>query len=131
MAQATVEEHPELQRGMGPGLLVLFIVGDILGTGVYALTGDVAAEVGGAARLAMVIAFSYLELVTKALVGFIVMCSGITSAATASRFFASNFFRGFEFDWGTSGTVVVLLFMVLVADPVGGDRVHDLESRSG
>ena len=31
---------------MGPKLLLLFIVGDILGTGVYALTGDVAAEVG-------------------------------------------------------------------------------------
>jgi hypothetical protein len=29
---------------MGPGLLLLFVVGDILGTGVYALTGDVAAE---------------------------------------------------------------------------------------
>jgi hypothetical protein len=30
------------------GLLLLFVVGDILGTGVYALTGKVAAEVGGA-----------------------------------------------------------------------------------
>ena len=36
---------------MGPGLLLLFIIGDILGTGVYALTGDVASEVGGAAWL--------------------------------------------------------------------------------
>src|SRR3954447_21367850 len=73
MAQATVEKQPELKRVMGPGLLLLFIIGDILGTGVYALTGDVAAEVGGAAWLpflvafmiAMVTAFSYLELVTK------------------------------------------------------------------
>jgi len=145
MAQATVEEQPELKRVMGPGLLLLFIIGDILGTGVYALTGDVAAEVGGAAWLpflvafmiAMVTAFSYLELVTKYpqaagaalyahkafgihfvtfLVAFIVMCSGITSAATASRFFASNFFKGFGFDWGTAGIVAVaLLFMVMVA----------------
>ena len=46
---ATVEDEPKLKRVMGPGLLLLFIVGDILGTGVYALTGDVAAEVGGAA----------------------------------------------------------------------------------
>jgi hypothetical protein len=45
----TVEDQPQLRRVMGPGLLLLFIVGDILGTGVYALTGDVAAEVGGAA----------------------------------------------------------------------------------
>ena len=42
--------HPtELNRVMGPKLLLLFIVGDILGTGVYALTGTVAGEVGGAA----------------------------------------------------------------------------------
>jgi basic amino acid/polyamine antiporter, APA family len=145
MAQATVEKQPELKRVMGPGLLLLFIIGDILGTGVYALTGDVAAEVGGAAWLpflvafliAMVTAFSYLELVTKYpqaagaalyahkafgvhfvtfLVAFVVMCSGITSASTASRFFASNFFKGFGFDWGTTGVVVVALaFMVLVA----------------
>jgi len=45
----TVEDQPQLRRVMGPGLLLLFVVGDILGTGVYALTGDVAAEVGGAA----------------------------------------------------------------------------------
>jgi hypothetical protein len=42
-------EQPRLRRVMGPGVLLLFIVGDILGTGVYALIGDVAAEVGGAA----------------------------------------------------------------------------------
>ena len=110
----TVENQPQLRRVMGPGLLLLFIVGDILGTGVYALTGDVAAEVGGAAwipflvafLIATVTAFSYLELVTKYpqaagaalyahkafgvqfvtfLVAFVVMCSGITSASTASR----------------------------------------------
>jgi APA family basic amino acid/polyamine antiporter len=65
--------QPELNRVMGPKLLLLFIIGDILGTGVYALTGDVAGEVGGAAWLpflvafavALVTAFSYLELVTK------------------------------------------------------------------
>jgi basic amino acid/polyamine antiporter, APA family len=145
-AQSTAEaEQPQLKRVMGPGLLLLFIVGDILGTGVYALTGDVAAEVGGAAWLpflvafliAMVTAFSYLELVTKYpqaagaalythkafgihfatfLVAFIVMCSGITSASTASRFFAANFFKGFGIDWGTAGIVgVALLFMVIVA----------------
>src|SRR5689334_24151050 len=73
MAQATVKKQPELKRVMGPGLLLLFIIGDILGTGIYALTGQVAAEVGGAAWLpflvaflvALLTAFSYLELVTK------------------------------------------------------------------
>lgn len=139
------QEQPQLKRVMGPGLLLLFIVGDILGTGVYALTGQVAAEVGGAAWLpflvafliATVTAFSYLELVTKYpqaagaalyahkafgvqfvtfLVAFIVMCSGITSASTASRFFASNFFTAFDIDWGKTGIVVMaLLFMALIA----------------
>ena len=72
-APDTVEDQPQLRRVMGPGLLLLFVVGDILGTSVYALIGDVAAEVGGAAWLpflvafliATVTAFSYLELVTK------------------------------------------------------------------
>ena len=37
--------RPEtLKRVMGPKLLLLFIVGDILGTGVYALTGKVAGQ---------------------------------------------------------------------------------------
>ena len=141
----TVEEQPQLRRVMGPGLLLLFIVGDILGTGVYALTGEVAAEVGGAAwvpflvafLIATVTAFSYLELVTKYpqaagaalyahkafgvqfvtfLVAFMVMCSGITSASTASRFFAANFFTAFDLDLGKSGIVAVaLLFMALIA----------------
>ena len=116
--QQTAENTPELKRVMGPGLLLLF-----LGTGVYALVGDVAGEVGGAAWLpflvafavATVTAFSYLELVTKYpqaagaalyahkafgihfitfIVAFVVMCSGITSASTASRAFSANFFEG-------------------------------------
>jgi len=141
----TVEDQPQLRRVMGPGLLLLFIVGDILGTGVYALTGDVAAEVGGAAwipflvafLIATVTAFSYLELVTKYpqaagaalyahkafglqfvtfLVAFVVMCSGITSASTASRFFAANFNTAFDLGWGKVGIVIVaLLFMAMLA----------------
>jgi amino acid transporter len=130
---------------MGPGLLLLFVVGDILGTGVYALVGDVAGEVGGAAWLpflvafaiATITAFSYLELVTKYpqaagaalyahkafgihfitfLVAFVVMCSGITSAATASRAFAANFFEGAGIDASKLGVVVLaLLFMAALA----------------
>jgi len=155
MAEATVRsdselnEHgePTLKRVLGPRLLLLFIVGDILGTGVYALTGDVAAEVGGAAWLpflvafavAMVTAFSYLELVTKYpqaagaalythkafgihfvtfMVTFTVMSSGITSASTASRAFAANSIAGFtDIEEPANSTVVIiaLLFMLVVA----------------
>ncbi len=115
----TPEGQPELKRVIGPKLLLLFIVGDILGTGIYAVTGNVAKEVGGlvwapflvAFIVATITAFSYLELVTKYpqaagaalythkafglhfatfLVAFTVMCSGITSASTAARAFAAN-----------------------------------------
>jgi len=140
-----VIKQPELRRVMGPKLLLLFIVGDILGTGVYALTGQIAAEVGGAAwvpflvafAVALLTAFSYLELVTKYpqaagaalythkafgihfvtfLVCFAVMSSGITSASTASRAFAANLIAGFELDFGTTGIIVLALaFMTLVA----------------
>ncbi|WP_116377377.1 APC family permease [Mycobacterium sp. MFM001] len=141
----TDEQQPRLRRVLGPGLLLLFILGDILGTGVYALIGDVAAEVGGAAWVAFLLAFliaavtalSYLELVTKYpqaagaalyaqkafgnqfvtfLVAFVVMCAAITSASTASRFFAANFVVAFRFGWGTVGvTAIALLFMAVLA----------------
>ena len=69
----TPSTEPSLERVMGPWLLLLFIVGDILGTGIYALTGNVAKQVGGVVWLpflvafvvALLTAFSYLELVTK------------------------------------------------------------------
>ena len=139
--------EPDLKRVMGPKLLLLFIVGDILGTGVYALTGDVAGEVGGAAwapflvafLVATVTAFSYLELVTRFpqaagaalyahkafglhfvtfIVAFAVMCSGITSASTASNAFAGFLNDGFSLGFEAGGTgilVIALLFMTLVA----------------
>ena len=138
--------EPSLHRVMGPWLLLLFIVGDILGTGIYALTGQVAKQVGGVVWLpflvafvvAVITAFSYLELVTKYpraagaalythkafgihfvtfIVAFAVMCSGITSASTASRAFAVNFSSAFGLGL-ESGTGVILLglaFMAIVA----------------
>jgi len=130
--------EPDLNRVMGPKLLLLFIVGDILGTGVYALTGAVAGEVGGASWAPFLVAFavatvtacSYLELVTKYpqaagaalythkafgvhfvtfLVAFTVMSSGITSASTASYAFASFLNDGFSLDLPTGGGGLMLI----------------------
>jgi amino acid transporter len=144
-APASKAAEPSLHRVMGPWLLLLFIVGDILGTGIYALTGQVAKQVGGAVWLpflvafvvAVITAFSYLELVTKYpraagaalythrafgihfvtfIVAFAVMCSGITSASTASRAFAANMSHAFAFDFSPTGiTIAGLCFMALVA----------------
>ncbi|SDT47182.1 APC family permease [Actinoplanes derwentensis] len=140
--------EPELNRVIGPALLLLFVVGDILGTGVYALTGKVANEVGGAVWLpfllafavALLTAFSYLELVTKYpkaagaalythkafglhfltfMVTYAVMCSGLTSASSASKAFAGNFGSAFDlspgFSSGFAVTAVALGFITLVA----------------
>ena len=136
---------PALKRVMGSKLLLLFIIGDVLGTGVYALTGQIAGEIGGAAWAPILIAFlvatvtalSYLELVTKYpqaagaalythkafgihfvtfLVTFAVLCSGITSASTASKFLAENFLVGFKLGWGQTGvTAVAVCFVLLLA----------------
>jgi APA family basic amino acid/polyamine antiporter len=130
MTTATPEqdqEHhePPLLRVMGPKLLLLFIVGDILGAGVYAVTGTMASYVGGMLWLPFLVAFvvasltalSYLELVTKYpqaagaalythkafgihfltfIVAFAVVCSGITSASTSANTLSQNFFGGLE-----------------------------------
>jgi APA family basic amino acid/polyamine antiporter len=128
MSTNTVESEPlgeqhELKRVMGPKLLLLFIVGDILGAGVYAVTGQMAGIVGGVVWLPFLMAFivatltalSYLELVTKYpqaagaalythkafglhfvtfLVAFAVVCSGITSASTSANVLAQNLTGG-------------------------------------
>jgi amino acid transporter len=142
----TESEQPTLKRVIGPSLLLLFVVGDILGTGVYALTGKVANEVGGAVWLpfllafvvALLTAFSYLELVTKYpraagaalythkafgihfltfMVTFAVMCSGLTSASSASKAFAGNFGEAFDLSIGDGFalTAIALGFITLVA----------------
>ncbi|GAA4721430.1 APC family permease [Nocardioides conyzicola] len=116
---------PDLKRVLGPKLLLLFIVGDVLGAGIYAVTGEMALEVGGvvwvpflvAFAVATLTAFSYLELVTKYpqaagaalythkafgihfvtfLVAFAVVCSGITSASTSSNLLATNLLTGLD-----------------------------------
>jgi basic amino acid/polyamine antiporter, APA family len=137
--------EPSLRRVIGPWLLLLFIIGDVLGTGIYALTGQVAKQVGGVVWLpfvvaflvALITAFSYLELVTKYpqaagaalythkafglhfvtfLVAFAVMCSGLTSASTAARAFSANMTHAFGLNLagGFGITLAGLAFMAVI-----------------
>jgi APA family basic amino acid/polyamine antiporter len=136
--------NADLKRVLGPKLLLLFIVGDILGAGVYAVTGKIAGQVGGIAWLpflvafavATVTAFSYLELVTKYpqaagaalythkafgihfitfLVAFTVVCSGVTSASTSSNLLAANLLIGFgNDDPSPSAILITALLFMLV-----------------
>lgn len=45
---ATPPETPSLRRAITAPMLTLFILGDVLGAGVYALAGTIAGRVGGA-----------------------------------------------------------------------------------
>jgi amino acid transporter len=105
-------------------MLLLFVVGDMVGGGIYALVGEVGGRVGGALWtgfalalfLALFTAGSYAELVTKYpkaggaalyvhrafgvqvvtfMLGFAVMMSSITSAATLSRAFGGDYLSEF------------------------------------
>jgi len=121
------ERRPDpgpLARRVGRGALLFFVVGDILGAGIYALTGAVAEEVGGALWAPFLLAFvlagltatAYAELVGKYpqaagaalyankafgrpfvtfLVAFAVMMSGVTSAAAAARAFGGDYLATF------------------------------------
>lgn len=127
MVPVSVAEGPDdtrLRRAITPRLLLLFIVGDILGGGIYALVGEVGAKTGGAIWSAFLLALlmalftagSYAELVGKYpraggaalyvnrafrsrflsfMVAFAVMASGITSAAALSRAFGGDYLSEF------------------------------------
>ncbi|MFI0263389.1 APC family permease [Streptomyces sp. NPDC017056] len=130
-----------LRRAIGPKLLVLLVVGDILGTGVYAVSGKVAGKVGGALWLPFAIGFviavltaaSYVELVGKYpkaagaalytqkafripfvtfLVAFMVMCSGLASASAAARAFGGDYLRTFA---DLPPTLVAVVFVLALA----------------
>ena len=125
--EAALSPDPEgggLKRAITPKLLLLFIVGDILGGGIYALVGEVGAETGGAIWAAFFVALvmavftagSYAELVSKYphaggaalyvnrayknrlfsfLVAFAVMASGVTSAAALASAFGGDYLSVF------------------------------------
>lgn len=128
------------RRITGP-LLFLFILGDVLGAGIYALMGELSAEVGGvlwaplaaALLLALLTAGSYAELVTKYpraggaavfaerafgkpllsfLVGFSMLAAGVTSAAGLALAFAGDYLATFI---DVPAVAAAVVFLLLVA----------------
>ena len=137
----TEEKGTSLRRRITGPLLYFFILGDVLGAGIYALMGTLSAEVGGAVWLPLLVALglalltagSYAELVTKYpkaggaavfaqrafrrpivsfLVGFAMLAAGVTSAAGLSLAFAGDYLGTF-LDVPAVPTAIV--FLVLVA----------------
>lgn len=136
-------DGPGLKRVIGPKLLILFVIGDILGTGIYATTGSVAGKVGGALWLPFAIGFvvalltaaSYVELVGKYpkaagaalytqkafkvpfltfIIAFMVMSSGLSSASAAALAFSGDYMAELTGD-ALPPTLIAILFVVALA----------------
>ncbi len=132
-----------LARRLGPAALIFYGIGDILGAGIYALVGKVAAEAGTAAwasflvsaALAAVTGLAYAELCARVprsagaaafaaeafggtlmphLVGFFVLASGVTSAATVSLA-AHGYLRSFVELPPTVAALALIGLMALIA----------------
>ncbi|MFI9122527.1 APC family permease [Streptomyces bikiniensis] len=129
-----------LRRTLTTPLLYFFILGDVLGAGVYVLVGQVAAASGGAVWvpllvalvLAMLTAASYAELATKFpraggashyatrafgpavgfVAGFCMLAAGIVSVAALARGFAGDYLGAFV---TLPVALVAVLFLVLLA----------------
>ncbi|MDR6987496.1 amino acid transporter [Paenarthrobacter nitroguajacolicus] len=141
MPNLASQQSSKLKQSITGPLLFLFILGDVLGAGIYALVGKVAGEVGGAVWiplalalfLAMLTAASYAELVTKYpkaggaavfaerafkvplisfLVGFCMLAAGVTSAAGLSLAFAGDYLKPFL---DVPATPTALVFLLLIA----------------
>ncbi|MDY0892728.1 APC family permease [Frigoribacterium sp. CFBP9030] len=140
-APAASDSSPsKLKQAITGPLLYLFILGDVLGAGIYALMGTLSAEVGGALwaplllalLLALLTAGSYAELVTKYpkaggaaifaerafrqpvisfLVGFSMLAAGVTSAAGLSLAFAGDYLGTFV-DLPAVPTAIAFLALV-------------------
>jgi APA family basic amino acid/polyamine antiporter len=130
----------KLKQGITGPLLFLFILGDVLGAGIYALMGSLSADVGGALwaplavalLLALLTAGSYAELVTKYpkaggaaifaeraykqplisfLVGFSMLAAGVVSAAGLALAFAGDYLSVF-IDLPPIPTAMVFLLLI-------------------
>ena len=141
MSSTDTAAPSRLRRGIGGPLLFAFILGDVLGAGVYALMGVLSERVGGmlwapllaALVLALLTAGSYAELVTKYpraggaavfaerafqnrlvsfLVGFSMLAAGVTSAAGLSIAFAGDYLQTFV---DVPVVPVAILFLAVLA----------------
>jgi amino acid transporter len=141
IAAPAADESTRLRRSVTGPLLFLFILGDVLGAGVYALVGVMSDAAGGmfwlpllvALGMALLTAASYAELVTKYpraggsavfaerafgkplisfLVGFSMLAAGVTSAAGLSLAFGGDYLGQFL---DVPPAAAALVFLLLVA----------------
>jgi basic amino acid/polyamine antiporter, APA family len=136
-------QQSSLKRVVGRRMLLLFVLGDILGSGIYVLVGRVGGHVGGMLWLPFLLAFilavltaaAYSELagkypqaagaalyVNKAfgvpfvtfIVAFGVMMSGVTSAGVAAQAFGGRYLAEFVTMPVIAGALIFLALVTLV-----------------
>ncbi|MFC7402691.1 APC family permease [Citricoccus sp. GCM10030269] len=140
MSASTSAQAPSLRRTVTTAGLFFFILGDVLGAGVYVLAGEIAATAGGAVwaplvtalALALLTAGSYAELATKYpqaggsshyatrafgpfvgfVVGFCMLSAGIVSVGALALGFAGDYLAEFV---TLPTAVVVVVFLGLLA----------------
>jgi amino acid transporter len=143
MAVNATDSHQvgQLKRAISPPMLVLFVVGDILGAGIYARVGAVAGEVGGAIWLSFLVgigiaaltALAYGELASKYpgaggaalfvhkafgspvltfVIAFAVLTSGIASAGAVARVFGGRYLQEFV---SVPALPVAIVFVLAIA----------------
>jgi len=135
------EPDTALRRAISGKLLYLFILGDVLGAGIYALVGQMAEQAGGmiwlplalALLLALLTAASYAELVTKYpraggaavfahrayrsdlvsfVVGFCMLAAGLVSVGGLALAFSGEYLTQFV---DVPAVPAALVFLALVA----------------
>lgn len=135
-------QQEELKRSITGRLLFFYVLGDVLGSGIYALIGVMAFTVGGAFWLSFVVGvtvalltgFAYAELITKYpqaagaalythkafgnrfltfMVTFCLLAATIAAAGTLARVFGGTYFTSFV--EGIPVTVVAIVFIVALS----------------
>ncbi|MGW2444039.1 APC family permease [Streptomyces sp. NPDC001675] len=145
-AQPDTASGSGLKRALTTPLLYFFILGDVLGAGVYVLVGQVAADAGGAVwvpllvalLLALLTAASYAELATKYpkaggashyatrafgpfagfVAGFCMLAAGIVSVAALARGFGGDYLSAFV-DLPVAAVAVVFLALLAALNARG------------
>lgn len=132
------EPESELKRSITGRLLYFYVLGDVLGSGIYVLIGAVAAAVGGAFWIAFAIGVSvaaitglaYAELVTKypkaagaalyvnkafrrPMLTFIITICMLSASFAASGSLAAGFSRYFLQVWDLPPQLLITILFVL------------------
>ena len=144
LAQNVAGQPEELARAISAPLLFFYVLGDVLGSGIYALVGLMAAQVGGAfwtsfaigVAGAMLTGLAYAELITKYpqaggvahyanrafgnrfftfLVTFAIISAGLAATGALALAFSGYFLELLQAIVGVPLLLTAIVFVILLA----------------